>query len=170
MVEVWKDIAGYEGIYQISNSGKIKALLRTVNAKGNSIRKIPETILQDEINYNGYRSIYLVKNGKRMRHRVHLLVWDDFGNGNRLGKQIVIDHIDNDKTNCHISNLQLLPARDNCIKGKKKEGHLTGAYYNKYSWFSKIRIGKKIKHLGSFSSELEAHQAYMREKRLLQTN
>lgn len=139
-----------------------------VQAKGNCLRSISETVMKTEINYNGYCSIYLVKEGKRMRHRIHLLVWDAFGNGQRAGKQIVIDHIDNDKTNCHISNLQLLTSRDNSIKGKKKEGRLTGAYYNNYSWFSKIRIGKEVKHLGSFDSELEAHQAYMREKNLLQ--
>ncbi|KAA6303118.1 MAG: hypothetical protein EZS26_000721 [Candidatus Ordinivivax streblomastigis] len=170
MNEAWKDVQGYEGIYQVSNFGRIKALSRTVQAKAGCLRQIPETILKDEINYNGYRSIHLVKEGKRMRHRVHLLVWDAFGNGQRAGKKIVIDHINNDKTNCHISNLQLLPSRDNSIKGKKKDGHLTGAYYNNYSWFSKIRIGKRIKHLGSFSSEIEAHKAYMREKELLQTN
>lgn len=167
LLENWRDVPGYDGLYQVSNFGRIKVLSQTVNAKNGSTRTTPEVIMKVEINYNGYCSIRLVRDGKRMRHRVHLLVWDAFGDGKRDGKHVVVDHIDNDKTNCHISNLQLLTGRENVIKSKKKGGCLVGAYYNGNTWFSKIKIGDKYKYLGAFQTEIEAHQAYMKEKELL---
>lgn len=166
-MEVWKDITGYEGIYQVSNAGKVKALARTIKAKSNSERTTSEVEIQPDVNYNGYLSVRLVKNGVRMRHRVHLLVWDAFGTKKRNGKSIVVDHIDNNKTNCHISNLQLLTGRDNIIKGKQKEGHLTGTCRVGNIWYSRIRIGNIRKYLGSFPSALEAHTAYLKEKQLV---
>ncbi|MDD3019458.1 MAG: NUMOD4 domain-containing protein [Alphaproteobacteria bacterium] len=167
MNEVWKDIHGYVGIYQVSNFGRVKALPKIVNAKNGSTRTMPEVIMNAEINYNGYPTIKLVINGKRMRHRVHLLVWDAFGNGIRNGKRVVVDHIDNNKINCHISNLQLLSGRENIIKAKKRIERLTGAYFNGNVWFSQIKIKGTCKYLGAFKSEIEAHNAYMGEKELL---
>lgn len=167
MNEIWKDVVGYEGIYQVSTLGRIKAKERIVNAKGNSIRKIREAIIQPEINFNGYLTVRLVNNGARMRHRIHLLVWDAFGNAERNRKNIVVDHIDNNKVNCRFDNLQLLTARENLIKGKKKPGRLTGAYFNGHTWFSQIIINGIRKYLGSFNNEIEAHKAYMTEKNLI---
>jgi hypothetical protein len=167
MEEIWKDIDGYSGIYQISNFGRVKALPRQVNAKNGSTRTTPEVVMQHEINFNGYPTVKLVLDGKKMRHRIHLLVWDAFGNGIRNGKRVVVDHIDNNKTNCHISNLQLLSGRENIIKAKKRIERLTGAYFNGNVWFSKIKIGSAYKYLGSFKSEIEAHNAYMKEKELI---
>lgn len=167
MEEIWKDIAGYNGIYQVSNFGSVKALSKLVNAKNGSTRITPEVVMQHEINFNGYPTVKLVLDGKRMRHRIHLLVWDTFGNGMRDGKRVVVDHIDADKTNCHISNLQLLSGRENIIKAKKRIERLTGAYFNGNVWFSQIRIKGCCKYLGTFNSEKEAHNAYMKEKELI---
>lgn len=165
--EEWKDISGYNGIYQISNFGGVKALPRVVNAKNGSTRTTTEIIVKNEINSNGYPSVRLIKDGMRMRHRIHLLVWDAFGDGKRDGKHMVIDHIDNNKANCHISNLQLLTGRENVIKAKKRAGKLTGAYFNGNVWFSKIKIGGVYKYLGTFNSDIEAHEAYMKEKEFI---
>lgn len=167
MNEIWKDIAGYNGIYQVSNFGRVKALPKVVSAKNGSTRTTPEMIMRHEINYNGYPTVKLALDGERIRHRVHLLVWDAFGIGKREGKRVVVDHIDADKTNCHISNLQLLTGRENIIKAKRTDSKLTGAYFNGNVWFSKIKIGSAYKYLGSFKSEIEAHNAYVKEKKLI---
>ena len=169
MKEQWKDIDGYRGLYQVSNLGRIKALSRSVNCKSGAKRIIPECFVKTELNYNGYPSVRLVKSGVRMRHRVHILVWEAFGKGTRNGKSVVIDHIDNDKTNCRIDNLQLLSGRENVAKAKKKENRLTGAYFNGKTWFAQIRIKGKAQFLGCFQSELDAHNAYKNKVKSLNT-
>ena len=65
MDEIWKDVIGYEGLYQVSNLGRVKAFAK----KGLSQDKILSCA-----NSNGYRMIYLRKNGKRSYHSVHRLV------------------------------------------------------------------------------------------------
>lgn len=59
MDEIWKDVIGYEGLYQVSNLGRVKAFAK----KGLSQDKILSCA-----NSNGYRMIYLRKNGKRSYH------------------------------------------------------------------------------------------------------
>lgn len=59
MKEMWKDIKGYEGIYQISSFGRIKSLQRKDSR--NHIR--PEKILNAKVEKNGYRRVCLCKNG-----------------------------------------------------------------------------------------------------------
>ena len=167
MEEMWKDIKGYENLYQVSNLGRIRVLPKVVKCKGGATRTTPGKIMETELNYNGYPSIRLVREGKRMRHRIHILVWEAFGTSERNGKKIVIDHIDNDKTNCRIDNLQLLSGRANVAKAKKKVGRLTGAFFNGRKWFSQVRTGKVCKYIGSFDSEQAAHNAYLKEIELI---
>ena len=66
MEEIWKDIEGYEGKYQVSNLGNIKSL----NYRGHGGVKL----LRQDIVYNGYKGVNLFKNGKRKHYRVHRLV------------------------------------------------------------------------------------------------
>ena len=70
MKEEWKDIKGYEGLYQVSNLGRVKSLnyRRTGNEKILSLRK----------HKNGYVYIGLSKNGKTKHLRVHRLVAETF--------------------------------------------------------------------------------------------
>ena len=91
MEEIWKDIKGYEGKYQISNLGKVKSLI------GNS------KILKPEIRA-GYYSIQLCKNGKCTHKRIHRLVAEAFiPNPNNLP---MINHKDENKLNNNVDNLE----------------------------------------------------------------
>ena len=60
--EIWKDINGYEGYYQISNLGRVKSLARTVN-NYLGCYKTKEKILKQHLNKNNYCRVYLLKNG-----------------------------------------------------------------------------------------------------------
>lgn len=81
-LEFWKDIEGYEGLYQVSNTGQIKSL------KINRIRK-------PRPNNNGYLLIDLHKNGEKKTYQVHRLVAEAFlSNEEELPE---IDHINNDR-------------------------------------------------------------------------
>ena len=59
--EIWKDIQGYEGLYQISNLGRIKSLERMIITSNNITKKISEKILKPCLRKNGYYSIVLQK-------------------------------------------------------------------------------------------------------------
>jgi hypothetical protein len=95
-MELWKDIRGYEGLYRVSNYGRIKSL-------GND-KKRKEKILTSFINGVGYVLIKLSKEGKQYNHRLHRLVAEAFID-NPLNKPEV-NHIDGNKSNNNISNLE----------------------------------------------------------------
>ena len=109
MEEVWKDIPGYEGRYQISNAGRVKSLPKR---KGRGIGyPIGERILRHSINSRGYCNIVLCKDGETTTFALHRLVAENFiDNPLNLPE---VDHKDRDKTNNHINNLRWSTISDN---------------------------------------------------------
>lgn len=107
MTEIWKDIKGYEGLYQISSYGRVKSLERIIklsNNFGNFSYKTSERMLQLITNNKGYYVVSLVKNKQKKQHRVHQLVAKHFlNNENNFN---CINHIDGDKKNNHVNNLE----------------------------------------------------------------
>lgn len=104
MEEIWKDIPGYEGFYQVSNMGRVKHL---VEWRGNdySARYIsnPKIVLP-HLDCNGYERIRLFMWGKGKPYRIHRLVAKAFiPNPNNYPQ---INHIDEDKTNNRVDNLE----------------------------------------------------------------
>lgn len=81
-MEIWKDIKGYEGVYQISTLGRIKGLSRKVLSKkrktGNNERTISEYIRTPETTKMGYQRITLSLSGNNIRFFVHRLVCIEF--------------------------------------------------------------------------------------------
>ena len=70
MNEIWKPVVGYEGLYEVSNLGRVKSLSR-IDSRGH---KIKERILSIKPDKDGYSRVYLYKNGKRETKKVHRLV------------------------------------------------------------------------------------------------
>ncbi len=102
MQEIWKDIINFPD-YQISNLGNV------YSKKNYKIRK--------PFVSNGYLSIYLFKNGKRYRKKIHRLVAEAFiPNPNNLP---VINHIDGNKLNNIVSNLEWCTSKQNTIHAYK---------------------------------------------------
>lgn len=99
--EVWKDIPGYEGLYQVSTYGRIKALERM--RKNNRLRK--EYILKNHNYKNGYKKITLCDSSmKEKRFFVHRLVAMTFiDNPNHLP---IINHKDENPSNNNVYNLE----------------------------------------------------------------
>jgi len=151
MREIWKEIEGYDGDYQISNHGRVKSFKQNINGK---ILKLNSS--------NTYFEIIL---SNRKCFKIHLLVWDHFGDKIRDGRKLQVDHIDENKTNNRIDNLQLLTNRQNTSKGKLKynnSSQYTGVSWSNVckKWQGLIQINGKLKYLGLFESEYEAHLAY----------
>lgn len=84
MEEVWRDISGYEGVYQISNLGRVKSLHRSILRKNGVKQTFSERILKIKTQKNGYKFINLKCQGKQERtFRLHRLVAEAFCRTNR---------------------------------------------------------------------------------------
>jgi len=162
MEEIWKDIPNYEGYYQISNLGKVKRLKRkTIRPKG--FANIEEIILKSGLAKSGYLTVSLTKDKKAKTHTMHQLVAITFLNHKPCGYDSVIDHIDNDKLNNKIDNLQITTVRHNSSKDRKNtSSKYTGVCFVKREnkWSASIVINKKNVSLGQYKNEYDAHLAY----------
>jgi hypothetical protein len=171
MEEIFKDIPGYEGLYQVSNLGRVKSLPRKVcNHKGCHISK--EKFLKPGKS-KCYYSVVL-SNPKLniiQSKKVHQLVAMAF-----LGHQPdgtmnkVIDHINNDQSDNRLENLQITTNRENCSKDvKNKTSKYTGVSWckQKRKWVVRMKINKKYLHLGYFNCESAASIVYQNKLKQL---
>lgn len=170
-IEIWKDIMGYEGLYQISSFGRVKSLSRNKwNGKYSYLQE--DRILVQTVN-NYYYRLDLYKEGNKKNWNVHKLVALCFLNHKTDGShKLCIDHIDGNKLNNNASNLQLISNRENCTKDKDKSktsSKYIGVSWSKQknNWIAYININKKRKHLGIFENEYAAHLAYQEKLKSL---
>lgn len=165
IVEEFRDIPGYEGLYQASSLGNIKSL------GNNNFRK--EKILKPGLKKSGYYDVRLSKNGKAKSMRVHKLVAMAFLAHKPDGTMnIVVDHINNVKTDNRVENLQLITIRENSSKDKKGySSKYVGVcwYKRKMRWIASIRINGKCKNLGYFKNEYDAHLKYQETLKTLKS-
>lgn len=107
MEEIWKDIEGYEGLYQVSNFGNIKSIKRRRTKGG----KLKETMRY------GYKYVTLSKYGKIKRLSVHRLVAQAFiPNPNNYD---IVNHKDENKSNNYATNLEWCTQAQNVQYSKK---------------------------------------------------
>ena len=118
MEEVWKDVVGYEGMYQVSNLGRIRSLDRFVNSSVINIgkKKTKGRILKQCI-CHGYLVVSLGKNGKTQR--VHRLVANEFIPNPENKPHI--DHINTIRTDNRVENLRWVTAKENSNNPISKE-------------------------------------------------
>jgi hypothetical protein len=160
MKEIWRDIPNYEGLYQVSNLGRVKVLDRDVNSgiKNNINVKRKGKILKQYVK-NGYLQVTLTVNNKRKYINVHRLVAQAFiPNPNNLPQ---VNHKDENKQNNYVENLEWCSAKYNCNYGSRNK-----RIYNVTS-FKKIGVNVYdknyilIKTFGSISEAMkETHHSY----------
>ena len=115
MQEEWRDIKGYEGFYMVSSEGRIKSLSR-VASNG---RRIEERILKPRNNGYGYLVVDLCKDRQPRTITVHRLVATAFLDNPKNLPQI--NHIDENKANNNVSNLEWCNRKYNCNYGTRNE-------------------------------------------------
>ena len=106
MIEIWKDIKGYEGLYKISNYGEVYSIRRG-------------KLLKCKKGNHGYERVGLSKNGKTKLFLRHRLVAEAFiPNPNCLPQ---VNHIDEDKSNNRCDNLEWCDSKYNCNYGSRNK-------------------------------------------------
>jgi hypothetical protein len=162
-IEIWKDIPNYE-IYQVSSFGRIK--LKNYRNTGN------ERIIKPSM-YKNYLGLYLGKKDNRKFYLVHQLIAIVFLNHKPNGHKLVINHIDFNKQNNNINNLELITARQNTNRKHLKHTSIyTGVHWHKVTnkWTASIVFNNKKKYLGLFENEIDAHLKYEHELKKILTN
>ena len=150
MKEEFRVIEGFDD-YEVSNLGRVRS-----NKCGKS------RILKQSVEGSGYNYVGLMFGKKVKIKKVHKLVAVAFLNHTPNGHEMVVDHIDNNKSNNTLTNLQIITPRENSSKEKRGISKYTGVSWNKgvKKWHSYIQINGKRKHLGYFEYEIDAHNAY----------
>lgn len=129
MEEIWKDIPGFEGFYQVSNFGNVKTVGRYGYNPGSRRTKpfkfwIKERVLRPDVNTSGYKYVILCVDSNKKPIMIHTAVAITFL-GERT-KNMSIDHIDGNKMNNCVSNLEYVTYRENNLRayrtGCKKIG------------------------------------------------
>ena len=148
-IEIWKDVIGFEGLYKVSNLGNVKS-----NKKQ----------LKPGKSTNGYLFVNLYKNKKIFTQRVHVLVAQSFLNHICDKQNIVVDHINNNKFDNNLSNLQIINQRENTNKNMKigKSGirGVTWGIINK-KWQVRVRVHNIKIHIKYFDCKEQAGKCYL---------
>jgi hypothetical protein len=152
-MEIWKDVIGYEGIYEVSNFGQVRSL---------SYNKTGKVKLLSPCRRMGYPSVVLHGNGKKIHRTIHSLVVEAFIDSNYKLKG-VINHKNFNRGDNSLENLEIITARENTnLKHIPHSSKYTGVCWNKreQKWESKINYGGSQKYLGKFTTEEEASWYY----------
>ena len=146
-IEVWKNIPEFES-YQVSNLGNVK-----------SLKYGKERIRKQTIGGGGYYRLCLMKNKKPHKKIVSQLIAIAFLNHKPCGNKMVVDHIDTNKLNNKLYNLQVITNRENTSKDRKNGSskYIGVSWCNTYKkWVATIQIKGKQKQIGYFTDEKEA--------------
>lgn len=135
MKEIWRDIKGYEGLYQVSNLGRVKSLprFRQSHYKGGYYSKT--RIMRGEVTFNGYARVGLTKDNKTRKVRIHRLVAETFIDNPHNLEQV--NHIDGNKNNNKVNNLEWVNRSQN-MKHAYKNNLIFAPKGNKSSLYGKI--------------------------------
>ena len=151
MSEAWADIKGYEGLYQVSTLVRIKSLPRRGTYSEVHILKVSD-------DGKGYLQVGLCKNSIYKSHKVHRLVAEAFiANPDNLPE---VNHKDENKSNCHVSNLEWCDRSYNVNYGSRTSKtqkpviQLTksGEILTTYESLSKVKETLKISNISNISA------------------
>lgn len=146
-MEIWKDIENFEGIYQVSNMGRVRSLDRQIHYKDGRIGNFTGIILKQGVCRKGYPIVYLSKGSKKKAIKVHRLVALTFVKKHQKKNQV--NHIDGDKSNNIFTNLEWCDNSENQIHAyanglnSVSRGESNGN--NKYSLSIIIELKKMLK-------------------------
>jgi hypothetical protein len=170
-IEQWKDIPDYEGLYQVSDLGRVKRLDRYKNhssGKGTFLSR--EKIMKQTKTNVGYLFVAIYRELQKKQFTTHYLVSNAFLNHKSKQSNLVIDHKDNIKEHNMLSNLQLITVRKNSSKDSINKSGFTGVIKKSNRFESIISNKGKIFNLGTFRTAEEASKKYNEAVSLIDDN
>lgn len=135
LFEVWLPVKGYEGLYEVSNYGRVKSLDRYAS-NGKSIILYKGKILSNLIGSDQYYHVHLYKDGKRKPFLVHRLVADAFLSNDNNKREV--NHIDENKLNNCVWNLEWVTSSENANYGTRNKRALETKKQN--GLFKKVQM------------------------------
>lgn len=160
--EIWKDVPGFSGSYQVSNFGRIKSFPKLKKSRRGVAAYLTKEKIRTFNNKKHYPIVDLYhENGKCEYIALHRLVAKCFiPNPNNLP---FVNHKDTVKTNNHVDNLEWISHRENVSHGNlSRSSKPIGASWKPSikRWVATIMLNKKQKYLGSFLTQEDAGKAY----------
>lgn len=160
MDEEWRDCVGFEGLYQVSNLGKVRSLERFLSDG----RKRKGQMMKTRVGAKGYVKVGLRDGVQQHTFNVHRLVAIAFIDGYAEGK--VVDHIDGDKTNNSVSNLRWVTQsvnntnRRECVSLSGETGvEYRSDMAKSKPWLARVKIKGKTHNLGYHAKKQGAVEA-----------
>jgi len=160
MKEIWKYVVSNND-YKVSNLGRVK-----------SLKWGKERVLKQGCTVNGYALVILHSGGIKKTRNVHQLVAEAFLNHIPNGNSMVVNHIDFNKKNNNIKNLEVVTHKENGNMAHiKSTSKYVGVFWCKSNkkWISTLCINKKQIRLGYFKNEYEAYLARENKEKEVKT-
>lgn len=158
--EIWKPIKGYDGLYEVSNMGRVRSLDRkslVKNSEKKIARNIKGKVLKSVDNGHGYKLVNLAKNSKTKKFYIHRLVAETFLPNSETKLQV--DHMDFNKANNKVSNLRWVSAIENIRHNIENDRFYYVGHKNKGRISSKgkiVQFDLNMNKLNIFSNSTSA--------------
>lgn len=168
-MDIWMDIDGYEGYYQISNLDKVRSLERRIKNYPSGTRVMKAMPIKTRINTTGYLTVDLSKEGDARRYKVHRLKATAFiPNPNNYPE---INHMDGNKLNNRLSNLEWCTSSQNRIHAYKEGLKPSKLSKGDVDEIIKVYPSKTLKELGTqYNVTLQAIWAVLHGKNCKRLN
>jgi len=165
MQEEFRSIPNYKGLYEASNLGNIKSLDRIIIKSNGRKQTVYGDILKPYKNKYGYLLVSLRINGVKKTWQVHQIIAITFLGHKPNGNKIVINHINFNKSDNRLSNIELVTHRANLSKREyvgmsKYTGVSIKLDGRKKKWLARICVNYNDIRIGYYYTEIEAHLAY----------
>jgi hypothetical protein len=168
MEEIWKDVLGYEGLYQVSNMGLVRSVDRHVNSGGieneDRVSLKKGKILSCSPTKRGYTRVNLSRESKTSQVTIHRIVAIAFLEP--IEGKLNVNHINGIKEDNRACNLEFVNQRENLLHAKiytmNKQCPFVSYLKNFNRYESSIVIDGKTKKLGRFKTEEEAFNSYVK--------
>ena len=117
--EVWKDVSGYEGYYQVSTNGRVRSVDRISCGGRNNSKRYRYGVVLKQLDNKGYKLVNLYKEGRAKKVIVSRLVAETFIDN--PGNKPEVNHIDEDKENNSVTNLEWVTPKENSNHGTRNK-------------------------------------------------
>lgn len=164
-MEIWRDIDGYAGYYQVSNKGRIRSLDRTIFFSDGRVRKYAGQILKrNSKTSSGYKQCILKVNGVSKYAYIHRLVAQAFIDNPENKKEV--NHINGDKNDNSVENLEWVTASENDyhavrtgLRKPSEKQRAVARYYGKLNGKPVRQFSRTGELINRYASAFEADDA-----------